>query len=212
MKRASLRFWFALAAAVVAAAIADPCVEAVSNAGTFGPGAFTDGSNLDVLPALALGLGLLCVLLVARIRGEMLRASGDALRGGIAQLLPAIFVAQMGVLYAMETLEQIVVTGHVMGAAVWLGGPIAFSLAVHAVFCVAVAYALAAMVHGLARHTVRVIRLIRALVERSIHGESPAAPRAWQAPPVPRSAPVLCHIGNRAPPHAIGDAQTIAVL
>jgi hypothetical protein len=203
MKRASLRLWFALAAAVVAAALADPCVEAISNAGAFGRAAFTDHSNLDVLPALALGAGLLGALLVARIRGELLRASGDALRGGIAQLLPAIFVIQIAVLFTMETLEQLVVAGHLMGGTIWLGGPAAFSLAVHALFCVAAAYALAALVHTLARHTVRVIRSIRAIVERRLHGAAPLAVRAWQAPLVPRLAPILCRIGNRAPPHAI---------
>ena len=211
MKRASVRFWFALAAAVVAAALADPCIEAISNAGVFGSGRLTDGSNLDVLPALVMGFGLLGVLLVVRVRGELLRASGDALRGGIARLLPAVFAMQLGVLYVMETLEQLAVAGHTMGGTVWLGGPPAFSLAVHALFCAAAAYALASLVHVLARHTVRAIRHMRAIVERCIHGRAPTIVRAWEAPVIARSAPVLCRIGNRAPPLAIvSPLQTIA--
>jgi hypothetical protein len=45
-----------LCSAVLAAAIADPLVEFASNAGWFGPGNFTDRSNLDVGPVFALGI------------------------------------------------------------------------------------------------------------------------------------------------------------
>ncbi|MGB6984452.1 MAG: hypothetical protein WBD74_00605, partial [Candidatus Aquilonibacter sp.] len=158
MRRTAIRVWFTLAAAVIAAAIADPCVETVANAGWFGPGNFTDHSTLDVVPALVSGAVLIAICLAMRIRRELLRASGEALRADVERLLPALFATQLGVLWTMETGEQIVVAGHPLGGTIWLGGPLWFSLTVHALVGLGVALALAQTVCVCASTTARMIR------------------------------------------------------
>ena len=72
MKPASIRFWYGIAAAVIAAAIADPMIESASNAGWFGPGILTDHSNLDVLPALICGAIFVACFLTLRVRRDAL--------------------------------------------------------------------------------------------------------------------------------------------
>jgi hypothetical protein len=162
MKYVSSRFWFCIAAAAIAAAIADPLVEGVSNAGWFGRGLYTDHSNLDVLPTLALGAILVVLYLVLRVRRDLLQASDDALHTTVSRLLVPIFALQLALLASMETLEQIAVAGHSLGRTVWLGGPIWFSLGVHAAVCVAVTFGLAKMLQAWACTTVRIIRQMRA--------------------------------------------------
>jgi hypothetical protein len=203
VRRTAIRVWFTLAVAVVAAAIADPCVEAASNAGWFGPGNFTDHSYLDVIPALLSGMLLLGIYLVLRVRRELLRASNEALRANVGPLFPAILGLQLAVLFVMESAEQFLVYGRLLGGAVWLGGPVWFSLSVHALVGVAVAFALAYFVCACARSTVRMIRRIRALAMRALHDPAPLALRRLGRICLAHEAPVRCRIGNRAPPFAI---------
>jgi hypothetical protein len=202
MRRTAIRVWFTLAAAVIAAAIADPLVEAVSNAGWFGPGNFTDHSSLDVVPALVMGAMLIAICIALRIRRELLRASGEALRADIGRLLPALFATQLAVLWTMETCEQVVVAGHPLGGTVWLGGPMWFSLAVHAVIGLGVAFGVAHAICACASTTVRMIRRIRALAMRALHDPTPLALRRRGRICLGHRAPVRCRIGNRAPPFA----------
>ncbi|HTC31543.1 MAG TPA: hypothetical protein VK702_12525 [Candidatus Acidoferrum sp.] len=200
MKRGSIRFWFCIASAVLAAAMADPLVESLSNAGWFGPGSFTDHSNLDVLPVLLCGAAFVICYLALRVRRELLRASGEALRAHVGRLLPYIVAAQLTVLYAMETVEQVVVAGHVMGGTVWLGGPIWFSLGVHALVGTAVAYGLARLACACAQTTLRVLRRFRALATRALHAPAPLAVRGRGTAWLRANSLVRCRIGNRAPP------------
>jgi len=161
-KPASIRSWFCIAAAVIAAATADPLVEGASNAGWFGPGSYTDHSYLAVAPTLALGALLVVLYLVLRVRRDLSQASNDALHTNLRRLLVPIFAMQLALLATMETLEQIAVDGHSLGSTIWLGGPIWFSLSVHAAVCVAVTFALAKVLHVWACTTVRIIRQMRA--------------------------------------------------
>ncbi|HEX8805879.1 MAG TPA: hypothetical protein VF741_02975 [Candidatus Aquilonibacter sp.] len=202
MRRTAVRIWFTLAAAIVAAAIADPCVEGASNAGWFGQGNFTDRSTLDVIPALLSGGLLLGIYLALRVRRELLRASNEALRANVGRLLPAILGLQLAVLFVMETCEQLLVYGRVFGGTVWLGGPVWFSLSVHALVGAAVAFALAYLVCACARSTVQMIRRIRALAMRALHDPAPLALRRLGRICLAHEAPVRCRIGNRAPPFA----------
>jgi hypothetical protein len=187
---------------VLAAAIADPLVESVSNAGWFGPGAFTDHSNLDVLPALVCGAVLFLCYLALRVRRELLRASGEALRARVGRLLPFIVAVQLSVLYAMETVEQVVVAGHIMGGTVWLGGPIWFGLCVHAFVGIAVAFGLARLACMCTQTTLRAVRRLLTLATRALHAPAPLAVRGRGMAWVRGNSPVLCRIGNRAPPIA----------
>jgi hypothetical protein len=153
-----IRLWFCIAAAVIAAAIADPLVEGISNAGWFGPGSYTDHSNLDVLPTLALGAILVVLYLVVRVRRDLLRVSDDALHTKVSRLLVPIFGLQLALLASMETVEQIIVAGHSLGSTIWLGGPIWFSLSVHAAVCLAVSFGLANILRAWTSTTVRIIQ------------------------------------------------------
>ncbi len=208
--RSSFRLWFCLAVAVLSAAVADPLVEWASNAGLFGPGNFTDHSNLDVLPALLVGSVFVLLYVALRVRSllvspgklppELLRASKDALRGGICGLLPAAFGFQILTLFLMETAEQFAVAGHGLGGTIWLGAPILVSLALHAVACAIGAFAVAYAVRVLAATTLRIIRLVRALATFPLHGKPSIARRRASIVYLSDSRPVLCQIGERAPP------------
>jgi hypothetical protein len=92
---------FCLAAAVTAAAVIDPAIEWLANAGLFGPGRFTDHSNLDVIPVLVLGL-LFSVIFVAGQAHRIVRRFASEV-GSIPMLLPVIFALQLLVLWSMET-------------------------------------------------------------------------------------------------------------
>jgi hypothetical protein len=209
LTRGALRIWFCLAAGVIAAAIADPIVEFASNAGWFGAGNFTDHSYLDVLPALFAGGAFVAVVVILRVRGALLgreaapgllRASRDALRSGVAALLPVTIAIQLCALYVMETAEQVAIFGHPLGGSIWLGGPVLLSLAVHASIGVLVGFAIAWAVRALTSTTLRFIRLVRALAAFPVHGMAPIGLRALRAIAFDLSCPVLCRIGERAPP------------
>jgi hypothetical protein len=167
---------FRASAAVTAAVVADPVVERMSNAGVFGPGRFTDQSNIDVIPALCIAsaLSLLFVVLLAR---HMLtrstyplewlrRCAAEVHSRPLWRMLPSIFVMQMSALFAMETLEQIAIAGHPFGGTMWLGGPIAFSLVFHLISCLLFAWTLSRALDWSARSVVRVVRFALTLLRK----------------------------------------------
>lgn len=193
------RLGFSLAVAVIATAIADPIVEFASNAGWFGSGSYTDHSNLDIVPALLAGVGLLALLLVRRAPAIL---AGQALPSGIAALLPTIFTLQVVTLYLMESAEQLIVWGHAFGPTVWLGGPPAISLAIHAAICLAVTFAIARSKRTLAATTLRVIRLITAIASFTERATAPVPVCRTRNACFKKFLPVLCTIGERAPPLA----------
>jgi len=211
MDRAGFRRLFYFAVAVSAATLADPLVEAASNAGWFGSGSYTDHSNLDVIPALltSSGLALLYVFLRARALvaarppafARRLRASfRDGASKSVLPLLPWIFAAQLGVLYGMETIEQIVVAGHPLGGAVWLGAPLAIALALHGAACVLVAYALARALDALTHAAVHLAQFVRTVFLRPSREQRRAA-QLWHArPAAARRNPLASRAGKRAPP------------
>lgn len=201
MSNFSVRWGFCAALAVMSAAIADPLVEFASNAGWFGRGSFTDHSNLDVVPALLAGVALMTLYLFRKAR---LVVSGQAFPRGIAPLVPAIFAFQILALYGMETAEQVVVAGHLLGPAVWLGAPPLISLAIHSVVCAGVSLWFGRSIRSLAATTLRVIRLIRAIATFAVRSCAIPARRVFDALSFKELGPVLCRIGERAPPVAAG--------
>jgi hypothetical protein len=209
VSRFSIGLMCCIAVAVVAAAIADPAVEFASNAGWFGRGNFTDHSNLDVIPALLVGLVLTGLYLILKIRAafiepsgpapNLLRASDRVLSAKFFTLLPLAYGLQLLAVYAMETVEQRLVLGHILGGTIWLGGPVLIGLLAHALTCVLVSIAAAKLVRVLARATLHVLRIVRALA--TLAGRAAAvARRAWECPHNNRPALVRCRIGERAPP------------
>ncbi len=190
-------FGFCLAIAVIAAALADPLIEFASNARWFGPGSFTDCSNVDVVPALFAGVALLALFMVRKANAVL---AGGALSRGCVALLPAIFGLQMATLYVMETTEQLFVFRHVFGPTIWLGAPPAISLPVHAAVCLAVTYAIVRSRRTLAATTLRVVRLIVAIATFAPQIAAPIAARRFSHVCFKNFLPVLCTIGERAPP------------
>ena len=197
MAKISIRWGFCAALAVISAALADPLVEFASNSGWFGRGSFTDHSNLDVVPALAAGAILLMFYLVRKARAVV---AGQAFPRGVAPLLPTIFVLQVVALYAIETTEQLVVAGHVLGPTIWLGAPPAISFAIHGAICIAVTLWFGRSVRSLAATTLRVIRLIRAIATFAVRSSGVLTRRVSDVRCFKELAPVLCSIGERAPP------------
>jgi hypothetical protein len=203
----SVRVWFALTVAVISAAIANPLVEAASNAGFFGRSTFTDHSNLDVLPALCLGFLALMIHVALRLRlvmvaraqlKERLREWDVALRSRAPTLVPATFAAQLVVLYAMETIEQIVVTGHPLGGFLWMGAPPLVCLMVHAIACTLLFLLATRVMHEVAWATLRVVTMAGAILTRD--ERTVRVRRVTCEVPLKRLAPALPSVGGRAPP------------
>lgn len=160
----SVRALFAVAAAITAASVTDPIVEALSNSGVFGSGRLTDHSSLDVIPAAILAALICAAVVISRARDSwMSRWAPHVGARSLPQMLPAIFAMQMAALFGMETLEQIVVSGHPLGGALWLGGPVLVSLLLHAAACVLTTFGLArllrAAVHGVVRIVLCIVTL-----------------------------------------------------
>jgi hypothetical protein len=198
------RLWFCAAVALIAVAIADPAVEYASNAGWFGPGSFTDHSNLDVVPALAAGLLFAGLCLFLRVRAALRTAVPLAAVEAIAssrawKLVAVTFGLQIAALVALESAEQLIVLGHLGGPTLWAGGPLPISLAVHAVACVLTVLGCARLLRSLERTTLRVLAGHRLAV---LARRAPAAlaQRAPDWPVVLRSVRALQRIGGRAPP------------
>jgi len=210
MSRLSYKLWLCAVVAIIGAAFADPCVEFASNAGWFGRSDFTDHSNLDVIPTLIVGLAL-CVAIIIRRVGQLafggqaarlyewLRSLGRALRArNIAPLLPAAFVMQMLVLFSMESVEQVVVRGHLLGGVIWMGGPILASMLAHTLVCIATAYALTRTLPGFARCAARIATLIYA--SRIPAGDATAFRLHIDRTALVLQVPLLFGLGERAPP------------
>ncbi len=132
-----------MAVALVAAALGDSLVESVSNSGLVGAG-YADDNHLSVLPALLAGAGL--VLAFVRSRCLDVLRHGSSLRrrawlrdlatrwaaGSPAREFPLVFGMQLAFLFAMESVEQLIGGGRLLGGTAWLGGPVLFSLLAHA--------------------------------------------------------------------------------
>jgi hypothetical protein len=205
----AIKIWFCAAVAMIAAAIADPLVESASNAGWFGSGNFTDHSTWDVVPILLVGLLFVALHLWSRVRmtldaqydaPDWPRLAKDLLSHSVIRLVPMICAAQVAILYLMETAEQRVMYGHVLGGLIWLGGPIAVSIAAHAVMTVVVAVTASKALQAFADATVQALNAMRALALSHVRIAQPAFVRIQDFALLRRSAAVLRRNGERAPP------------
>jgi hypothetical protein len=205
----AIKIWFCAAVAMIAAAIADPLVESASNAGWFGPGNFTDHSTWDVVPAFLVGLFFVALYLWLRVRTALdahrdshdwPRIASDALGPNVVRLVPAILAAQMAILYLMETIEQRVIYGHVLGGLLWLGAPIAISIMSHAAMAVVVVIVSAKVLQTLAQATIHAWNAIRAHAQPRARIAQPAFLRIQDFNVPSRSAGILRRNAERAPP------------
>jgi hypothetical protein len=157
-------------AALVAAALGDALVEGLSNAGVLWQGQYTDQSSLDLLPLFVAVIAI--VVLLGRWVKRKIRSTGLPARTLIASTsralvpnemtsaLPAIFALQLSILFSMETIEQIVVYGHDFGGTLWLGGPIAVSLLIHALIAIACAFLFSGALRAVARALICAVKCI----------------------------------------------------
>jgi hypothetical protein len=206
----AVKMWFCIAVAMIGAAFADPLVEFASNRGLFGPGTFTDRSNWAELPTLVVGLTFVVLHLILRIRSQLVETRDPApgwvrlairtVGVRVAYLVPLIFALQLLALFAIETCEQVVVYGHPLGGLLWLGGPIAASLIVHALTCVAVAFVASRLLRVLAEATVRLVNNVRAFATLQERTPRFVFLRWPGAIDLGRPLRVHCCIGERAPP------------
>jgi hypothetical protein len=205
------RLPFLMAAALIAAALGDSIVESLSNAGIFG-GSYHDDDHVSVLPTLLLGAIVVLEIVTARCF-DLLRARPAGSRGWIVDLaanvstrkplrdFPLVFALQMAALFAMESSEQLLAVGKLLGGTAWLGGPVLASLVTHALIGWSallllrhVMRALLALLVSFARVAIDFISLARTR-EASIFICRHDEPRRNLA----RSARAR-HIGGRAPP------------
>jgi hypothetical protein len=202
------RLYFVFTSAIVAAVLGDAIVEAISNSMIVWRGQYTDRSSLDLVPMALLGLLTFAIVIasivrrdlgVARPSNRMLIISASRLLGlrDVMRLLPATLLLQIATLFAMETVEQIVVYGHPLGGAVWLGGPMIASLLVHGALGIACSLMLAKNLAALARAVGHFVRRIVPL----------ALPRMAAAPVLKPDVPyvaarllLVTEIGERGPP------------
>jgi hypothetical protein len=195
----SLRTWFCVTAALVAAALANPLVEFVSNGGLFGACGCTDRSNVDVLPTISVGLLAGLSYLYLRVQHAFAR-DARPVSLNLPRLIPAIFALQILVLFTMETLEQIVVRGHALSGTTWLGGPLPISLAVHAATCLIATLLLARVLGAITRTAVRIVGLILRSSVVPARGPRKMFARFRYPASFRRPGPLRCRIGERAPP------------
>ena len=211
MRRASVTaaLLFCLAAAITAAALADPIVEGLSNAGAFGPGLFTDHSNAAVAPALCIGIFFAALFVIGtalcRLAGvppNWVRRFGAALPATtIGRLFPLILAMQIGVLFGMETLEQFAILGHTLGGTVWLGGPALVALTIHVTTGFIVTTMFSRVLHQLAQSVVDAVVFFRRLV-LAWSALTPTAPIRFLGERPRRSdEPALARLQVRGPPH-----------
>ena len=191
---------FCLTVAVLAAALADPCLEFASNAGWFGAGRFTDRSMADVLPTLLFGALFLVAQLLWIFRHACAHRRLDApLRRPLAALLPRIFILQIAFLFVIESTEQRVVLGKFLGGTLWLGAPVPLALAVHALFATGIALLVATALREFARRAPALAAAVRSRFENAIPRATGTRRRfltAFAAPP----DVVFGATGERAPP------------
>jgi len=201
-----------MAVALIAAALADPAVESVSNTGIFG-GHYADNNHLGVVPTLL--VGVLLVLEIAALRClDVVRRSTNGSREWLvdvargiserspAQDLPYVFGLQLAALFLLESIEQLAVGGQLLGGAAWLGGPILFSLLLHALVGAGCTFALGSFMRALVRtfaSFVRTaIRFIWLAIARATGGGFRFGGR--QASCLRAQSPHVRQVGGRAPP------------
>ncbi len=212
MGRAAIsRIPFLIAVALVAAAIADPVVESISNTGIFG-GHYADDNHTGVIPTLL--AGLLLVLEIAAVRCfQSLRSSTgstdrlrDVARGfsarSPAQDLPYVLALQFAVLFMLESTEQLLVGGKLLGGTVWLGGPICFSLLTHALIGSGSLLLVRRLIRAISTALFSLVRIaIEFILIARVFGERGAVLRRRDAPAHLRAqTPHVRQIGGRAPP------------
>lgn len=204
---------FRAAVAVSSAALTDPIVERLSNAGVFGNENFTDRSSSNVVPALGIA-ALLSLAFVALAVRRAFAGHSDAPKWmqtfvsdiGACPLrvhVYSIYVLQIGALFCMESLEQLAVNGHLLGGAVWLGAPALCSLLLHLLGCIAVTWMLSRLLSTFTRTIVEVVRGAIDVLFRLMRDPQAPVVLHYHSLPAPRIQLYSRQLHERAPPLAV---------
>jgi hypothetical protein len=205
-----IRTVFICAVAFLAATLGDALVESISNAQLLWHGSYTDRSSLNLRPMSAVALGVFMTTLTL-VLTEYLKCAGGSPRelwssaarvlvpSDIPSLLPAIFALQIPALFAMETVEQLVVYGHPLGGTLWLGGPILAALFLHALIAATCAFLLACGLTALVQTLLRAVALVLSWFIERLKTCPIFVPRSQ---PIRRTEQTFClaHTGKRGPP------------
>lgn len=206
----SVRASFLAAVALVAAAIADPCVETIANTGVFGR-RYVDHDQAGVVPALIAALTFVVGLLVLRaIDTWRLHRCSQAVRGDRntwfatieAPFSDLLLIAplQLAAVYGMEFLEAAMVHRAAPAGLSWLGAPPLFSLTVHVLAGAACLWAMRRVIRWLAAGVVAVLRVAAVRLMPVTSAELAAAFRRAVPSFFRAQAPHARQIGGRAPP------------
>jgi hypothetical protein len=201
----TIKIWFCVAVALIAATVADAIVEFASNSGWFGAGNFTDRSNWNIIPALLVGMVFVGLHLYLRVRTALRwapnwRDVSSALGRRFMSLVPWIFAAQIASLYLIETSEQLVVYHHSLGGIIWLGGPTFASLAAHAMSCCFITLVAARVIHTFAEAALQLVKLVQAFTMLPVRDVRPTFVCRQRFVTNGRSIRVHWHMDERAPP------------
>ncbi len=219
MSRRSLatRLPFVLAAALVAGGLGDPLVETIANTGAVGAG-YHDTNHLGALPALL--CGVVVTIEIALLRCLAAFHGGDRERVWLSAFadrfsarpplrdVPYVFVLQLGVVFAIETVEQLLVGGAPERGLTWLGGPVAFGLAVHALIAVVVTLGSAWLTRAIAAALASLVRIAFAWIALPPlrDGAAPLHDRRDGVRAGRRPSAHARRIGGRAPPRRLASA------
>jgi hypothetical protein len=201
---------FVIAAALLAAAVANPIVESVSNTGIFGHG-YSDHDQSSVGPTLAIAAVFALAFVVmraVRMLGGVSRSEGmlsgiarDLARRAPTSDLPFVIGLQFVVVYAMERVECLAHGGTESGLA-WLGGPVLFAVAVHGLIALGVTFAAGFALRSFARLLATAVRAVLEAIA-IVRARSVAAAFARQTF-IAALGSSLAHVRSlrgRGPPH-----------
>ena len=183
---------------------------------------YSDNNHLSVLPALFAGLALVLEVLVFRSL-QVYRESAHCRRDWVVDVaerisarpplndLPYVLCFQLAALFCMESIEQLAFGGKLLGGTAWLGGPVFFSLAMHAIIGVACTFAVARAMRAILKALARVIGEAIDLVLVAFGAEAVSLFTRRREPlayPLTQSVHVRTDRRTRAPASACADLTT----
>lgn len=200
---------YTVGVALVAAAVGDPLVETLADAGLFGPG-YADTDHAGVAPAITVALLFFAVFLAIRTVG-LFRAPA-ATNNGPARVIAAPRIEPLRVLplqfvgvYGIECFEAVTAHQPVPVGVSWLGGPVPVSLAVHFVIAALACAVLRCVMRWLLGGLVAVVGIAAAIVARVLRVPVIARPllQRWSSLIARAQAPHVHQVGGRAPPRPL---------
>lgn len=119
--------------------------------------------------------------------------------------MPFVVILQLGVVFVMESSEQVFCEGGLLGGTAWLGGPVWFSLLAHV--CIG-AICTVLVAHGMRAIVRRCATLVEIVLDRILcaFGRKTATIFARRDDEVPRCRTQMLHVhqcGERAPPYLL---------